>query len=373
MAESTRIFVGIDAHKDWIAAAAVDERSEDPLVVDSFGYDERRLRRFLKRLSSRGEVRSCYEASGGGYTLQRHIVSWGMHCDVIAPSLIPKRPGDRRKTDERDAIQLAKYYRGGLLTPVVVPTVERERVRGLIRCRDVLRRELHRSQQHVLKFTYARGCVFRGTKTNWTRAHWLWLRALDLAAQDRVVLDTHLALVDAKRQHINHLEELIAQAATTEPYREAVERLCCLRGVRTYGAMVLATSIGDVRRFPTAGHLMSYFGLIASEHSSGGPAGERRGAITKAGDHLCRHILVEAAHHYATRREGSREIARRRATQPQAVVAHARRADQRLWRRYGKLAPRLPYNRVMVAIARELTGFVWALMWDDSKRWLSAR
>lgn len=372
MTESTTFFVGLDVHKDWISAAVLESVSDAPPDVVTLPYDERKLRRLLERVRQRGPVRACYEASGGGYALQRRMASWGMHCDVIAPSLIPQRPGDRCKTDERDAKQLALLYRAGLLTPVHVPSVDQERTRDLVRCRDAVRHQLHRSRQQVLKFLRTRGLVFRDTK-HWTLKHWSWLRALELPAEDHEILQTHLLLLDTKAAQMTRLDGLIDTIAATQPYRQAVGRLCCLRGVRTLTAMTLVTAIGDVRRFPAPAHLMSYVGLTPSEHSSGGPGHERRGKITKTGDPHCRFVLVEAAHHYRHRPLSSRDMRKRWQGQPPEVVAHARRAQTRLCGRFRKLAERLGPNAAAVAVARELLGFVWALMHDDPQKWLAAR
>ena len=371
MVHSTAFFVGLDVHKDWISAAVLAAESARPAHVTTLPHDVVKLRRLLERVQQRGEVHACYEASGGGYTLQRRLASWGVRCDVIAPSLIPKRPGDRRKTDERDAQQLAFLHRAGLLTPIHVPSVEQERARDLVRCRDVVRRQLHRSRQHVLKFLRTRGLVYRAGK-HWTQKHWRWLRALELRDEDHEVLLTHLVLLDAKSAQLHRLDELITARAQQEPYRSVVGRLCCLRGVGVLTAMTLVTAIGDVRRFPTAQHLAGYVGLTPSEHSSGGPGGERRGAITKSGDPHCRFVLVESAHHYRRVPLSSRDLRRRWHGQPAEVVAHARRAQSRLCHRYRKLLARMHHGTAVVAVARELTGFVWALMHDDPRMWLPA-
>ena len=372
MPQSTAFFVGLDVHKDWISAAVLEAASDAPPLVTTLPADERKLRRLLRDVRRRGEVRACYEASGGGFTLQRQLASWGVPCDVIAPSLIPKRPGDRCKTDERDAKQLALLHRAGLLTPVHVPGIEQEQARDVVRCRDAVRRQLHRSRQQVLKFLRTRGLIFREGK-HWTQLHWRWLRGLELPAHDQEILQTHLVLLDAKAAQITRLDALIASIAQHESYRAAVGRLCCLRGVKTLTAMTLVTTIGDIRRFPTPAHLMSYVGLTPSEHSSGGPGNERRGKITKTGDPLCRFVLVEAAHHYRHRPLSSRDMRGRWQGQLPEVVAHARRAQTRLCGRFRKLSERMHHNLTAVAIARELVGFVWALMHDDPSKWLATK
>lgn len=293
--------------------------------------------------------------------LQRKLARWGVHCDVIAPSLIPQRPGDRRKTDERDACELARLYRAGMLVRVDVPDEAREQVRSAVRMREVFKRDVHRSRQHVLKLLRSRGHVYGGTK-HWTEAHWRWLRALDLGADDAQTLQSYLVLLQSKVDALVQADRRIEELAQRPTYRGPVGRLRCLRGVDTLSAMVLVSEVGDVRRFASPRQLMDWVGLTVSEHSSGGPGRQRMGGITKAGNRLCRFVLVEAAWHYRHRPLSGRDMRRRWDGQDELVVAHARRAQNRLCRRYRKLGVRMDTKTAVTAIARELCGFVWALM-----------
>lgn len=358
------IWLGLDVHKDSITAAVFTGLASEPEAVERLSADPTKLRRFVERLLQRGEVRACYEASGAGYVLHRRLTEWGVHCDVIAPSLIPVRPGDRRKHDKRDAVTLGRHYRAGHLAPIHVPTEAEERVRDLVRCRETFQREILASRHYVLKFLSRRGRVFTAG-SHWTRRHRTWLEALlrddDLAPEDRHVLGEYLALLDYKIGRRDELDRQIEKIAFSEPYRTAVGYIRCFRGLDTLAAMTLVTEIGDWRRFATAGQLMAYLGLVPSEHSSGDS--HRRGPIKKSGNSRCRHVLVQAAWHYRHRPALGKELKRRQQGQPPHVVAHAWKAQHRLFKTYHRLAHRRPSAQIAaVAVARELVGFLWSVL-----------
>ena len=361
MAQST-LFVGMDVHQDSVTVSVLGERARDPEETRTLPHDLGKLRRYFARLSKRGQLRSCYEASGCGYVLQRALTTWGVACDVIAPSLIPVRSGDRRKTDRRDAAKLARLYRAGELTAIRIPDEAEEQVRSLVRCRETLTREILKSRHYVLKLLQSRGRVYRAGK-NWTQAHWAWLRKVVLEGVDAVTLQTYLELLEYKLIQRDTLDRQIEQIALTESYREPVGRLRCLRGVDTLTAMTLVCEIGDVRRFASPRQLMGYLGLTVSEMSSGGV--ERRGGITKAGNARARRVLVEAAWHYRRPARRSRALDRRQEGQPSAVVTHCWRAQKRLHRKFEALVYRMAPSKAVVAVARELVGFVWVLLRDD--------
>lgn len=352
-------FVGIDLHQDTVTLAVLPEGASECRCVETFSSDASRVRSFLKRVSKEGPVRACYEAGSCGYVLQRQITSWGWDCQVIAPSLIPRSPGDRVKTDRRDADRLAKHLRAGLLTSVRVPSEAEERVRSLVRCRGTLTREILASRHYILKLLQSRGHRFRDGR-NWSQAHWTWLRGLDLGGEDALTLLTYLSLLEDKLRLRRVVDERLEALAKEEPWRGPVGRLCCLRGVKTLTALTLASEIGDARRFSTARQLMAYLGLNVCEYSSGGS--ERRGGITKAGNAHCRSVLVEAAWNYRHRPKESKDLLARSAGQAEAVRAHAMRAQKRLHRRFKKLEARMASSKAVVAVARELVGFVWALL-----------
>lgn len=355
-------WVGLDVHKDSITAAIIhgDDSSTEVVAVPN---DMNRVRRLFRRLEKRGgPIRSCYEAAGCGFTLWRRLNHDGFHCEVVAPSLIPKLPGDRRKTDRLDAIHLAKLYRSGHLTPVRVPTEEQESVRDVVRLRFAYQRQIRATKQRINAFTYRRGLVFRGTKSLWTQPHRGWLSWLEkeLVGAEATTLSTELEHLEYLETQRSALEVEIEQWSKCPPYRDLVDALCCLKGVRMLTAMILATEIVDIRRFQSPRELMAWVGLVPSERSSG--ARERRGAITKTGNSHVRRALIEAAWNYRHGGRASREIQRRRLGQKPSVVAIALKAQSRLTNRLRRLYLRKHLNVAITAVAREMCGFVWAIM-----------
>jgi transposase len=358
------IYLGMDVHKESVTIAVLPAAAPTPTRVDRLPNDLTKLRRYLRRLAEQGELRACYEASGAGYVLQRALAAWGVSCEVIAPSLIPKRPGVQRKHDKYDAGQLARLYRAGELTAVRIPSEAEERVRDVVRCRETFQRELMKSRHYVLKFLARRGFVYRDSKA-WGQAHLEWLRRLGgadapLAAEDRIVLGEYLALLEYKLQRREELDRQIAALALTPALATAVGWLQCFRGIQLHTAMVLATEIVDWARFADPRELMAYLGLVPRERSTG--ERERKGALTKAGNTHCRHVLVQAAWSYHFRPKLSAALKARQHGQPVAVVAHAWKAQRRLHQRYTHLAYRKRPQIAVVAVARELVGFLWAVM-----------
>jgi transposase len=360
----------MDVHRDSISLAVLRDGAQEPELEQTIPNDPRKIGRFFQRLGAQGRVVSCYEASACGFVLKRFLADRQIPCDVVAPSLIPQCPGDRRKTDKRDALKLARLYRAGQLTTVRVPTATEERVRGAVRCREALSREVHRSRQHVLKHMLARGVVYRDSG-NWTDGHWRWLRTVRLEGEDQRVLETHLALLDCKLMLLRQSDEDLVALSQTEPFRGIVARLRCLKGIDTLGAMTLVCEIGDVRRFDSPRRLMGYVGLTVSEYSSG--QRQKYGGITKAGSGRVRRILVEAAWHYRWPARVSTSLKERFQGQPPELLAHCMRAQERLHRRFLKLQIRKEKTVAVTAVARELVGFVWAVMHDDPQLWKSHR
>ncbi len=365
METKTKVYVGMDVHKDSVMIAVLPEGVREASLVKRLSPDPRGIRRLLDRLGRKHEVRACYEASGAGYVLERKIRSWGHECEIVAPSLIPRRPGDRRKHDRKDAEALARLYRAGELVTIRVPSEQEERVRDLVRCRETLQREVLKSRHYVLKFLVRRGLVYREGR-NWTGRHFAWLRAIQrdaaLEAEDRIAFGEYLGLLDYKLDRRDELDRRIEELALAPTYREVVGRLCSFKGISTQAAMVLATEVGDFRRFERPGRLMAYLGLVPSEHSSG--SNRRQGSITKAGNSRARHVLVQAAWSYRHPPRRSRVLSRRQEGQPAEVIAHSWKAQHRLHKVFGRIAHRKCNQIAAVAAARELTGFVWAVMQD---------
>ena len=360
------IYLGMDVHKESITIAVLPAAAKAATRVDRLPNDLPKLKRYLDRVARDGELRVCYEASGAGYVLHRALREWGYACDVIAPSLIPKRPGVQRKHDKRDASELARLYRAGELTAVRIPSEAEARVRDVVRCRETFQREILKSRHYILKFLARRGLVVRAG-TNWCTPHLRWLQHLTteqspLAAADRLVFREYHALLEYKLHRRDERDREIARLAELPILAPMVRRLQCFRGIALQGAMVLATEIVDWRRFERPTQLAAYLGLVSREDSSGDR--ERKGSITKAGNSHCRHVLVQAAWSYHHRPAISVDLKRRQVGQPPAVIAHAWKAQHRLHQRYTHLAYRKQPQIAVVAVARELVGFLWAALLD---------
>jgi transposase len=336
----------------------------------SMGTDGNSVRRLAKRLkeSGSGGVRCCYEAGPTGYTLQRQLEAAGISCIVVAPSLIPVKPGERIKTDRRDALKLAELLRADMLTPVRPPTEEEEAVRDLCRCREDVKEDLLRSRHRMSKFLLRRGQRWSQGKRAWTHAHRQWLVKLRFEHEaDQVIFDDYLLALEQLEERVRRLDERLEAVAQGDTYRERVGWLCCLRGVKTVTAMTILSELHGFERFESPRQLMAYLGLVPSESSSG--ERQARGAITKTGNSHVRRILVESAWHYRHRPAVSLHLRRRRQGQPGWVLSVADKAQVRLHQRHAKLTARgKQRNKVVVAIARELVGFVWALLRHEAAK-----
>lgn len=353
-------YAALDDSKKSIVAGVLRPKATEP-ELRQVPNEPRHLRRFFTRLQREGPVQVCYEAGPSGYDLYRQLTALGVPCQVIAPALTPRKPGDRIKTDRRDAAKLVRLFRAGELTPIHVPDEAAEAARDLVRCREDVREDLLRWRHRLVKFLARHGHVYRDGR-HWTQRHWAWLRSqrFDLPALARTYTEYRFT-VEQLLARVAELDREIAALAETAAYRERVGWLRCFRGFDTLAAMSLLTELGDFARFARPRPLMAYLGLVPSEASTGGR--ERRGSITKAGNTHARRILVEATWHYRHPPRVGGALARRSQGQPPAVLAQAWQAQLRLHRRYrhlvghGKRAP-----LAVVACARELVGFVWAVL-----------
>src|SRR5438874_6139987 len=335
--KSTTI-IAFDQHAATTVAAVLLPGHRTP-ALHSLTSDSATIQRFIARLQRQGPVTCCYEAGPCGFELQRAVSARDIACEIIAPALIPRRAGDRIKTDRRDAGQLAVLYRAGALTAIHIPTEQEEAARDLLRCREDIRADLLRARHRLSKFLLRHGRRFTGTKKAWSKRHETWLRAQTwpLPALDQ----THRAYLRAVEETIARLravEEDLRALLDLEPLRPRVVRLRCFRGIDDLTALTIAAELGDARRFPTAPSAMAFVGLVPSEHSSG--TKHARGAITKTGNAHLRRVLVEAAWHYRHRPFVGAALRRRQRDAPAAIVAQAWAAQQRLHRRYHRLAGR---------------------------------
>lgn len=357
---SDRLYVGLDVHKRTIAVALADAGRGE---VRSYGVIQNTpdaVAKLVRKLGGAERLACCYEAGPCGYGLQRHLEGLGASCVVVAPSLIPRRPGERIKTDRRDAMKLARLLRSGELTAVWVPDAEHEALRDLSRAREAARDARHRARQQVRKLLLRLGIAEPGATRAWSQRYWAWLRAVQLAQplQHLVLVDAS-ETVDAATARLTRLEAQVQAAAATGRHAPLIAALQSLRGVGVITAVTLVAELGDLSRFATPRPLMAYVGLVPSEHSSGDS--QRRGRITKAGNSHVRHVLVQAAWHYRHAPKLTQALLKRQAGQPTAVTDVAWRAQARLHARYRRLAGRKGSQKAVIAIARELIGFVWAL------------
>ena len=324
----------------------------------------RQLARRIER-EAEGEVICVYEAGLCGYTLQRQLQGYRIQVQVVAPSLIPRKPGDRIKTDRRDARKLAFLSQAGLLTEVCPPSREEEAVRDLCRCREAARQDLTRNRHRLSKLLLRQGRVYRAGR-NWTQAHRHWLRSQSFErAAARIVFDDYLLGIEQLEERLRALEADLEAISLEEPYQQPVSWLRCFRGIDTVSALTIVAELHDFRRFENPRRLMAYLGLVPGESSSGERT--RRGGITKAGNRHVRRVLVEAAWHYRHRPAVGKALRQRRAGQPARVIALADRAQVRLHRRFYRLVltNHKPTQKAVVAVARELVGFLWATLYLD--------
>ena len=352
-------FVGLDVHKDSIAMAVADDEGAAPALLATVPHDIAGLIRRLKKLGPVSSLRVCYEAGPTGFGLCRALRSMGIDCIVIAPSLVPVQAGNRVKTDARDAIKLARFHRSGDLTEVHVPEPATEAMRDLERSRDDAKKAERVVRHQLSKFLLRQDRRYEG-KT-WTEKHLTWARQqiFESEAHNRVLVD-YVTAVEAATERVARLTKDIGELVASWSLAPLVTALQALRGVQLITAVVIAAELGDTRRFKTAPALMAYLGLVPSEHSSG--ESQRRGGITRTGNRHVRRVLVESAWSYRFRPKVSREIRVRNEPVSDAVRAIALKAQHRLCGRYRKLIGRgKNKQQTVVAIARELAGFIWSI------------
>jgi len=369
MEKNSSMWVGLDAHKKSINVAAF--RGAELVLEVVVANEPRAVRRLGKRLvklAAGGEVRCCYEAGPCGFILKRQLEeAAALVCEVIAPSLIPVKPGERVKTDRRDALKLAQLLQAGLLTEVQLPTEEEESARDLVRCREDIKEEQTRARHQLGKWLLRRGFRYTAGKKAWTQAHAQWLKSLEFEhATDRLTHRAYTERLDAVGRQLTDVDAEILKLSEGKKYAAPVGKLRCFYGIDTTTAMTIATELhGSMARFPSAPQLMSYIGVVPSEHSSSDRT--RRGAITKTGNAHLRRVLVEAAWHYRHRPAVGKKLAERRLGQPTSAIRIADKAHHRLHRRYRRMTEAgKPANKVVVAVARELAGFIWAALKEDA-------
>jgi transposase len=360
VSQLARIHLGLDVHKDTISAGILRSDQQVP-DVERIANDEPAVRRLVARFGDPRLLRACYEAGPTGFELARLLHSMGVSCQVIAPSLIPRAPGDKIKTDKRDCRRLARLYRAGELVAIRIPTVDEEAVRDLCRTRADMVEDLTRARNRLGKFLLRHGRPWRGGSTR-THTYQAWLRSqrFDQPAMTQT-FHHYLAVVEVRNAELDAIEVDLAGWCARPPFAWQVARLAAYRGVTRLGALTLAAEVADWRRFAHASQFMGFCGLVPSEYSSGNTV--HRGRLTKAGNAHLRAQLVESAWSYQHRPSVGREIAQRQQGLDPGVVARAWAAQQRLCGRFRALAARKNTKSIVAAaIARELAGFLWAEM-----------
>jgi transposase len=362
MPESTTLYVGMDVHKESIAVAYV-ARDHDAQVIylGTIGTRQADIDQLIRQLHSKAKhLVFVYEAGPCGYWLYRYLSKKGYVCWVVAPSLIPKKAGDRVKTDRRDAVQLARLMRSGDLTPVYVPTVEDEAIRDLCRAREDAIADLKAAKFRLKAFLLRHDIRYTGQAT-WGPAHLRWLSEVVCPTPaQQIVFQEYVRAVTEHTERLQRLEQELQEHVKSWRLNPVVEALQALRGVQFTVAVTTVAELGDLTRFENPRQLMKYLGLIPSEYSTG--ERRRQGAITKAGNTHARRALVEGAWAYRYPAKVSRHLQLRLETQPKVIQDISWKAQVRLCKRYRRLIARGKHaNQVVVAIARELVGFMWAI------------
>jgi transposase len=367
MKQSTTTYVAMDTHKKTISVALAEggRRGETRFIGEIPSRPEA-VANLVGRLARKHDkLAFCYEAGPCGYGVYRQITMLGYECVVVAPSLVPVRPGDRVKTDRRDAVTQASLFRAGELTPVWVPDDAHEAMRDLSRARQAAVEALRRARQQLLSFLLRQGRVYSDGE-HWTKKHRLWLAAQRFEHPARQFAFEELAqAVDEAKARRDRLAKQMEELLPSWSLAKVVTALQALRGVAMISAITLVAEIGDFKRFANPRQLMAYLGLTPSECSSG--AKTARGAITKAGNTRARRVLVEGAWTYRLPARMGADILKRNEALPQSIKEIAWKAQARLCARYRRLARAgKPTNVVCVAIARELAAFVWAIATSDA-------
>jgi len=355
-------YVGLDVHKDSIAISIADEGRDGELrYYGTILNDMKPLDKILRKIISQNATPHCvYEAGPCGYHIYRHLSKNGIDCSVVAPALIPKKSGDRIKTDRRDSQSLARLHRAGELTAVYVPDAEDEALRDLVRARDDAQKAQRKAKQQLGAFLLRHNRVYSG-KSKWTRPHFNWMANITMPhPAQQITLQEYIDAVQTCNERVNRLTDQIHQLAENSRQKELIHAIQSLRGVSLIVAATIASELGCLNRFERPEQLMAYLGLIPSEHSSGEK--KRRGSITKTGNGHVRRALIEAAQAYRLPAKKSRAILKRQENVPERIVQIAWKAQCRLCGRYRRLvAGGKKSNVAKTAIARELVGFIWAI------------
>jgi len=358
MHDDITVFVGLDVHKDSIAIAVAKTGRSAPRFVGTCGPKLAELIKAVAHLGEPANTLLAYEAGPSGFALARELAAAGWHCQVIAVSKVPRKPGERVKTDRRDALTLAGYLRAGELTPVTVPDARDEAIRDLSRARENAVRARLKARQQLKAMLLRYGRRYTG-KTSWSAAHERYLAQVSFVhPAQNIAFAEYMSAIREADARVERITTALREQVEHWRFAAVVEALMCFKGVDFVGAVAIVSELGDLHRFAHPKQLMAYLGLVPSEHTSGDS--RSLGRTTKTGNAHVRRILVEAAWCYRYGARMSTTLLARQNQQPELVRDVAWRAQLRLCARYRRLSARgLNPNKVCVAIARELTGFIW--------------
>jgi transposase len=364
MHKDTLLFIGLDTHKESTDAAYVnDERGSSVVHYGKISTTKPALVKLARQFVSKypgATLHFVYEAGPCGYWIYRLLTSLGHCCYVVAPSLIAKKPGDRVKTDKRDAMMLAERLKQADLTAIYVPEPEDEALRDLSRARETAMHDLN-SARYQFKALLLRNNIRYEGPANWSLKHQRWLAELVLPHPcQQIVLQEHLQIIKERQDRLERLDNELVHQVKSWRYYPVVKAIQALRGVRLRVAVGVIAELGDLTRFDHPRKLMAYLGLVPSEHSSGGK--KRQGAITKCGNGRARRLLVQGAHSYRFTAKVSAELQQRQEGLPKEIVDMAWESQLRLCRRYARLMHRGKHRNIVVtAIAREMIAYIWAI------------
>jgi transposase len=354
-------FVGLDVHKATIAVSVADAGRGEVRYIGEIANTPEAIEKLVRQLrKGDAHLSFCYEAGPCGYGIHRQLSDLGWDCQVVAPSLIPRKAGERVKTDRRDSLMLARLHRAGELIAVWVPDDAQEGLRDLTRAREDMKHLQRQAKQRLCAFLLRYGKCYSG-KSNWTQAHYRWLEEQQFGQSvQQIVFQEYVDTVKALSKRVDGLDTQLESAASESVFWPVIEGLMALRGVNLLTATTVVAEIGDLKRFASAPQLMAYLGLVPSEHSSG--ATKSRGAITKTGNAHVRRVLVEASWTYRHPARKTAHLQRRAERTSEAVQDIAWKAQKRLCARYRLMEGRGKLKvQACTAVARELTGFIWAI------------
>ena len=356
-----RYYIGMDVHKDFVQIAVYEGNGGEPISERRLANDPTLLVKEAKKYTIKGPTEAAYEAGCTGYVLQRAMAKGGILCYVLPANKVAKKREDQIKTDKRDARLIGRELRNKSIRPISVPDETDEAARDLLRCREDINEDLRRAKQRLTKFLLRHGYTYHEEGGNWTIKHWKWMDGITFSqAHEGIVYEEYRSQIRGLEERRDRLEREIVETAESPRYKEAVNRLRAFKGIDYIIGLALICEVGDYKRFGKAKAFMSYLGFVPKENSSGGK--RNQGGITKAGNGHLRRLLVEAAWHYTRNGRLGTRLERRRKSSPLMAVDAADRALRRLHRKYLRLVLGGKHkNKAVTAIARELSGFIWAV------------